>query len=66
MPRGPARNNDNANAGGQAGECSLRLDHWQNEIINMNSKQGYNHWKHPTEKLEKELYDCDPEGFTTS
>ena len=29
----------------------------------MNSKQGYNHWKHATEKLEEEFYDCEPEGF---
>ena len=42
---------------------SLRPGHRQGEIISMNTKQGYNHWKLATEKLDEELYDCEPEGF---
>ena len=75
MPRWPARNenqgnagnhvgnNDNANVGNQDVEFSLRPGHRQGEIIDMNSKPGYNHWKHATEKLDDELYDCEAEGF---
>ena len=72
MPRWPARdnanvgsaarNNDNVGAGDQVA-VSLRPSHRQGEIINIYSKQGYNHWKHATEKLEEEFYDCEPEGF---
>ena len=74
MPRWPARN-ENANAGNQVRnndngdaknegiEFNLRQGHHQGEIIDMNSKPGYNHWKHATEKLEEELYDCEAEGF---
>ena len=54
--------NEGPNRGAQVA-FSLRPGHRQGEIISMNTKQGYNHWKLATEKLDEELYDCDPEGF---
>ena len=75
MPRWPARNenqgnagnqvrnNDNADMEDQGVEFNLRPGHRQGEIIDMNSKPGYNHWKHATEKLDDEFYDCEAEGF---
>ena len=55
-------NNLGPNEGARAA-FSLRPGHRQGEIISMNTKQDYNHWKLATEKLEEELYDCEPEGF---
>ena len=57
-----AGNNEGPNGGAQVA-FSLRPGHHQGEVISMNTKQGYNHWKLATEKLDEELYDCDPEGF---
>ena len=54
--------NEGPNRGAQVA-FSLRPGHRQGEIISMNTKQGYNHWKLATEKLDEELYDCDPEGL---
>ena len=59
-----AENNDNENPNVRVQVAfSLRPGHRQGEIINMNTKQGYDHWNLATEKLKEELYDCEPEGF---
>ena len=54
---------ESSNNGGGDDDDSMRPGHHKGGVIMMNAKQGRYHWKYATEKLEEELYDCNPDGF---